>query len=200
MEKTYHVDSNTLIYASQKPNGEIARWLEANRPCTSDIVKHECLERWDDINRPENADQKLYLERFFAEAKREGRLIETNWQEKGNSYEVRAQELQSYGIKERDAYIASVAEQKEQFLVTADNKKDFAPRLEKLNEQGNGNFKVQAYDYTNREQAFKEWNQQKTKTIDADQKTKNKTQSLAMKQHIKKSQIQTKQNTNYRKQ
>jgi predicted nucleic acid-binding protein len=163
MEKTYHVDSNTLIYASKDQNGEIAQWLNLNRPFTCDVVKHECLERWKDIHLSENAAQKIFLEDFFDKAKQEGRYIETNWQEGENPYEARAQELQTYGIKDRDAYIAAVAEQKGQILVTADNKKDFAPRLENLNQQGKGDFKLQTYHYHpdgRHIQTFKQWNQE----------------------------------------
>jgi predicted nucleic acid-binding protein len=166
MEKTYHVDSNTLIYASQDQNGEISQWLNVNRPYTNDVVKHECLERWPKINSPEKTSEKKFLERIFAEAKQEGRYIETNWRKEGNPYEIRAQELQSHGIKERDSYIAIVAEQKGHILVTADNKNDFGPRLEKLNQQGDGNFnfKLQTYQYHQdgrHLETFKQWNQAK---------------------------------------
>lgn len=190
MEKTYLTDANTLIYAAKEQRGEIALWLKQSKPYVTDVSERECLHDWRDINRSENKAEKQFLENFFLEAKREGRYIQTNKQEKINLYETRAQKLQSYGIKKDDAYIASVAEQKGLFLVTADNRRNFAPRLEKLNQQGDGNFKVKAYEYENRNQTFKQWNQEYKKSITAE---------LAMKRHLQKSQSQTNQKTNYRK-
>lgn len=189
MEKNnYLVDTQTIIYASKERDGQIALWLKQNKPYATDTSYHESLVKWPEINNPDREAEKKYLERFFAEAKREGRYIET---EQDKTILQRAHTLyKEHNIKPDDALIASTAEKNDYILVTADNKKDFSPRLEKLNQQGDGNFKVKAYEYENRNQTFKQWNQEYKKSITAE---------LAMKRHLQKSQSLKNQKTNYRK-
>ena len=53
-----------------------------------------------------------------------------------------------------DARIAATAELRQLTLLTADTRKNFVPRLLKLNQQGQGNFVVLSYAYANREVFF----------------------------------------------
>jgi predicted nucleic acid-binding protein len=156
MEKNYLVDANTLIYASKDQTGAIALWLQLNRPYASDIVKFECLERWAKINSPEKILERKFLEDFVHSSQENDRYVITRWKDPTNSLRLRAEELQSHGIKERDSYIAATAEKYGLILVTADIA-DFARRLEKLNQQSLGNFKLQPYAYSTREETFRGW-------------------------------------------
>jgi predicted nucleic acid-binding protein len=158
MEKlSYLVDSNTIINASKDPNGEIARWLELQKPFVIDLSERECLFDWPKIDSRERAAEKEFLEDFFTKAKQEGRYIESASDQR---IYLRATSLnKSHNIKPTDAFIAATAEINGYILVTADHRKDFVPRLEKLNQQGLGNFKLQPYEYNSRVETFREWNQ-----------------------------------------
>jgi predicted nucleic acid-binding protein len=158
MEKpSYLVDSNTIISASKDPNGEIARWLELQKPFVIDLSERECLYDWPKIDNPERAFEKKFIEKFFAEARNEGRYIESASDQR---IYLRATYLnKSHNIKPADAFIAATAEIYGYILVTADHRKDFMPRLEKLNQQGLGNFKLQPYEYNTRIDTFREWNE-----------------------------------------
>jgi predicted nucleic acid-binding protein len=158
MEKNdFLIDSNVLIHASKEPDGSIAKWLRDHKPYVTDLSYYECLKGWKEINNPIYQKEKQFLEGFFANAKEENRYLVT---ESNEAISQRAIVLnKDHNIKLEDAVIASTAEMYNYTLVTADNKKDFAPRLEKLNEQGKGNFKVQPYEYTTREETFQAWNQ-----------------------------------------
>ena len=154
------VDSNTIIYAAKKPGGAIARWMARLKPFVTDVSYYECLQRWSLIHTPDKALERAFLEAFFIQAQEESRYIETHWWEPENDYAARALELQFYGVKERDAYIAAAAERQDCLLVTADNRNDFAPRLLRLNELGKGAFKVWTYPFSPagaHEQLFADW-------------------------------------------
>ena len=127
--RSYLVDSNTIIHASKAPKGEIARWLKVNKPFVTDVSLHECLERWKRLDEPGKVEEKIYLESFFIKVKKAGRFLETM---RHPAVSERAYQLnRNHNIKIKDALIAAAAEIYGHILVTADRKKDFAPRLEK---------------------------------------------------------------------
>jgi predicted nucleic acid-binding protein len=154
---SYLVDSNTIINASKEQEGEIARWIDQRKPFVIDLSERECLYGWPNIDNPERAAEKKFLEKFFAEAKLEGRYIEIK---QDRSLYERANEIIKLDrkITIEDATIAATAEKYQLILVTADIAY-FARRLEKLNQQGLGHFKVQSYEYGTRIDTFREWNE-----------------------------------------
>jgi predicted nucleic acid-binding protein len=155
---SYLVDSNTIISGSKEPSGQVARWLETQLVYATDISITECLTNWKAVNHPDKLDERISIERFFEFLQSEKRLIASL----DDPHIVqRAQFLfRSYNIKPADALIAATAEYYDLILVTADTKKDFAPRLLRLIEQGLGRFRLQTYEFANREAIFGEWNKQ----------------------------------------
>jgi predicted nucleic acid-binding protein len=158
MESKFIVDSNVIIHASKSQQGPIALWLTLYRPVFTDVSFYECITRWQPMTKIELLNEKKYIEGLFSAAQVEGRYIESTQIDEISS---RATTLsRSYNIKSLDAIIAATAEFFGLILVTADTKKDFAPRLQRLNELGLGRFLLQTYDFANRESIFALWNAQ----------------------------------------
>jgi predicted nucleic acid-binding protein len=148
------VDSNTLIYASKERQGEIARRIQLVQPYVTDKSYYKCLIDWKSISNEIYQEECAYLTQFFELAEQEGRFIKTDDE---TLIQARAQQLfHNYNIKLGDDVIAATAELFSLILVTADIA-DFARRLEKLNQQGLGNFKLQPYAYSTREETFRGW-------------------------------------------
>jgi predicted nucleic acid-binding protein len=169
----FFIDSQTLIYASKNPSGPIGLWIAREKPFLSDIVKDEVLSSFEfHLNKlisnglsefliNAKNDEKAYLHSIFEVALVEERYIRST---KYHSIVERATFLvENHNIKPKDALIAATAEHFGLILVTADIKKNFAPRLEKLNREGKGNFLLQTYEYGpdgRHEQTFALWNAQ----------------------------------------
>lgn len=156
MERRFLADSNVLIYAGQKPTGEIARWLQKFRPYLCDVSYWECLLNWKKIALPSKAKERNFLVHLFTSAREQNRYIETT---KNPEIEQRAHTLEAHhNLRINDALIAAAAEHFNLILVTADTRRNFAPRLEQLNSAGLGAFKLRVYRYEEREATFSRWN------------------------------------------
>lgn len=145
MARNFLVDSNTIIYGNQQADGSVAKWLLEAQPWVSSVSLRECLDDWPMARHPRFASQKQWLERFFEQVQRGGRLIDAE----GPGIVARA--LEAEGVPPDDARIAATAEQGQLTLLTADTRKNFVPHLFKFNRQERGNFIVLSYTYANRE-------------------------------------------------
>lgn len=150
MGENYLIDSNTLIYASQEPEEAVAGFLEICSPYVCDISFRECLIDWPFASRNDFAEQRTWLEKFFDKTKRNGKFLSSD----DPILERRIIELEELGVQPDDARLAVVAEHYELTLVTADNRKNFIPRLEKLNQANSGKFHFLQYAYFQRNQFF----------------------------------------------
>ena len=150
MARNFLVDSNTIIYGSQQTDGSVAQWLLEAKPWVSSISLRECLDDWPLAKHPRFASQRQWLELFFGEVQKHGRLIDAT----EPAILSRASALEAEGVQPDDARIAATAELRQLTLLTADTRKNFVPRLLKLNQQGRGNFLVLSYAYANREVFF----------------------------------------------
>jgi predicted nucleic acid-binding protein len=152
----YLLDSSTIIHASKDIEGQIAKWIAIYLPYLTDVSYRECIEKWKRIDVSGNQSEREYLLILFDEAQLSGRYIDTKL---NHAIWLRATELYSrFNIKLEDALIAATAEYFNLTLVTADVRRDFAPRLKRLTEQGLGQFSVLAYEYEQRVAFFEALN------------------------------------------